>query len=361
MNKVVAGALLLIASSSCFADWKFETHTTVDSDASPQVRIIYVKGQRVRYELPNTGRVTIFQCDQNRNVTIDTFAKSYSVIAFGAEMRTAEAKYGCCGVIHAKQQVTQSGEHQQVFGLDAEHIITEIQFEPDANACARNANIQREVDGWYVDQVSFPDCAKAAKESLSTGSWLGSEKYLPGDRYIVQGKGIDPTLLALKLVVRDNRPGQPPTVLTREVVSLSSDPLPDDLFDPPARFTERPSEPVSIPASNCAGTTINSSAARDGTMPYRLGPGIVAPKPIYHPEPSYTDAARKAKVSGTVLLSLTVTPEGRVDALRVERSLRSDLDEQALATVGTWRFEPGTKDGVPVPVRLNVEISFKLL
>lgn len=361
MNKVVAGALLLIASCPCFADWKFETHTTVDSDASPQVRITYVKGQRVRYEVPNTGNVTIFQCDQNRSLTIDTFSKSFSAVTFSKERLAGEAKATCCGVIRTQQQVTQPGDHQQMLGLDAEHMITEIKLEPDANACARDANLQREVDGWYVDQVNFPDCARPGNVSLSTAARLEPSKYPTGDRYVVQGKGVDPNLLALKLVVRDNRPGQPPTVLTREVVSLSSDPLSDDLFDVPAGFTERSSEAVSIPPSNCAGTTINSSAPRDATLPYRLGPGIVAPKPLYHPEPSYTDAARKAKVSGTVLLSLTVTSEGRVDAVRVERSLRSDLDEQALTTVSSWRFEPGTKDGVPVPVRLNVEVSFKLL
>lgn len=360
MNKVVAATVLITASSACFGDWKFETHTTSEPDPSPQVRITYVKGQRVRYEVPNTGRVTILQCDQNRSVTIDTFSRSFSALSLSQERVAGEAKTRCCGVIRAQQQVTQPGEHQQMFGLDAEHMITEIKLEPDANACARDANLQREVDGWYVDQVNFPDCAKPGNVALSTGARPGAAKYPGGDRYVVQGKGVDPKLLALKLVVRDNQPGRSPATLTREVVSLSSDPLPDDLFDVPAGFAERPSEPLRTPI-DCAGTTINSSAPRDGTTPYRPGPGIVMPKPIYHPEPSYTDAARKAKVSGTVVLSFTVTSEGRVDAVRVERSLRSDLDEQALATVSTWRFEPGTKDGIPVPVRLNVEVSFKLL
>jgi len=91
-----------------------------------------------------------------------------------------------------------------------------------------------------------------------------------------------------------------------------------------------------------------------------MGPGIVAPIPLFRPEPQYTDAARKAKVSGTLVLSLTVMADGSVRDLRIERSLRPDLDEQALNTVGTWRFQPGTKDGTPVAVRLNVEVSFNL-
>jgi TonB family protein len=184
-----------------------------------------------------------------------------------------------------------------------------------------------------------------------------------------KGKGVDPKLLALKLTLRDNRPGQPLAVLTREVVSLSSDSLPDSLFEVPEGFTEKPAEPASLPVRNCDTTAganngkpaaLNFSLEPDGTKLHRPGPGIIVPKPIYHPEPQYTDAARKAKVSGTLVLSITVTAEGSVRDLRVERSLRGDLDEQALNTVSTWRFQPGTKDGRPVPVRLNIEVSFNV-
>jgi len=94
MNKVVAATLLLHASSLCFADWKFETHTTTESDASPQVRITYVKGQRVRNEVPNTGKVTIFQCDQNRSVTINTFDKTFTAVSLSQAGSAGEAMYG---------------------------------------------------------------------------------------------------------------------------------------------------------------------------------------------------------------------------------------------------------------------------
>jgi TonB family protein len=36
------------------------------------------------------------------------------------------------------------------------------------------------------------------------------------------------------------------------------------------------------------------------------------------------------------------------------------LDEAAVSTVSTWRFDPAKKDGNGVPVRINVEVSFKL-
>jgi hypothetical protein len=32
--------------------------------------------------------------------------------------------------------------------------------------------------------------------------------------------------------------------------------------------------------------------------------GVTAPKPLYHPDPEYTDRARRKKISGMVLLSI---------------------------------------------------------
>jgi hypothetical protein len=36
------------------------------------------------------------------------------------------------------------------------------------------------------------------------------------------------------------------------------------------------------------------------------------------------------------------------------------LDEEAVKTVSTWRFKPAMRQGVSVPVRVQVEVSFRL-
>jgi TonB family protein len=82
---------------------------------------------------------------------------------------------------------------------------------------------------------------------------------------------------------------------------------------------------------------------------------VTAPKPLYHPDPEYTDRARRKKISGMVLLLIVVTPEGRVRDAKVTASPDKDLDRQALKAVSTWRFQPATKYGKPVPVRIAVE------
>lgn len=88
--------------------------------------------------------------------------------------------------------------------------------------------------------------------------------------------------------------------------------------------------------------------------------GVTAPKPLYHPDPEYTDRARRKKINGVVLLSIVVTPEGTVRDAKVTTSLDQDLDRQALKAVSTWKFQPATKDGKPVPVRIAVETYFRI-
>ncbi|HEX8892640.1 MAG TPA: TonB family protein [Terriglobales bacterium] len=63
--------------------------------------------------------------------------------------------------------------------------------------------------------------------------------------------------------------------------------------------------------------------------------GVTIPKPLYQPDPEYTDRARKKKISGMVLLSIVVTPEGTVQDAKVTTSLDKDLDRQALKAVST--------------------------
>jgi TonB family protein len=87
---------------------------------------------------------------------------------------------------------------------------------------------------------------------------------------------------------------------------------------------------------------------------------VTRPKCIYQPDPQYTDYARKKKINGTVLVALIVTPEGTVRDVKVTKSLEKSLDKQAVATVSTWRFEPATKDGKPVAVHVNAEVTFKV-
>ena len=99
------------------------------------------------------------------------------------------------------------------------------------------------------------------------------------------------------------------------------------------------------------------SIRQDETV-YQVGHGVTAPHPIYTPNPEYTDRARKKKLQGTVLVALVLTAEGKPRDVTVTKKLDPDLDNKAVEAVRSWRFEPATKDGEPVAVRLQVEYSF---
>ncbi len=93
---------------------------------------------------------------------------------------------------------------------------------------------------------------------------------------------------------------------------------------------------------------------------YRPGRGVTPPRPIYSPEPEFSEEARKAKYQGTCTLMIVVSADGRPTNIRVVNSLGMGLDEKAIETVRTWRFEPGQKDGHPVNVEMAVEVDFHL-
>ncbi|MBZ5520976.1 MAG: energy transducer TonB [Acidobacteriia bacterium] len=97
-----------------------------------------------------------------------------------------------------------------------------------------------------------------------------------------------------------------------------------------------------------------------GGGPFSVGRGVSAPRLIYSPDPPYTDEARKAKYQGTVGLWAVVGVDGKPRDLVVSSSLGMGLDQSALEAVRTWRFEPGMKDGKPVPVWMYIEVNFRL-
>jgi periplasmic protein TonB len=93
---------------------------------------------------------------------------------------------------------------------------------------------------------------------------------------------------------------------------------------------------------------------------YHPGRGVTPPRPIYSPDPEFSEEARKAKYQGTCTLMIVVSADGKPTNIRVVNSLGMGLDEKAIETVRTWRFEPGQKDGHPVNVEMAVEVDFHL-
>ena len=93
---------------------------------------------------------------------------------------------------------------------------------------------------------------------------------------------------------------------------------------------------------------------------YKIGNGVTAPKVAYKEEPRYSDAARDAKIDGTVVLAIEISSSGQPEKIAVKRGIHPELDDNAVECVKRWRFDPATKDNVPVRVAATIEVNFKL-
>lgn len=92
----------------------------------------------------------------------------------------------------------------------------------------------------------------------------------------------------------------------------------------------------------------------------RIGGGISPPHVLSHVEPEFSEAARSMAASGNVLVSLEVDTSGQPTHLRIVRPCGLGLDEKAIEAVQQYKFQPAVKNGVPVPVKLAIEINFKI-
>lgn len=109
------------------------------------------------------------------------------------------------------------------------------------------------------------------------------------------------------------------------------------------------------------GVGAGPGAGAWGSGAYRIGGAVSAPVLLYKVEPEYSEEARKAKYQGVVVLKVVVDPTGRVVNPQIVRSLGLGLDEKAIEAVRKWKFRPGYKDGKPVSVIAEIEVSFRLL
>jgi TonB family protein len=78
------------------------------------------------------------------------------------------------------------------------------------------------------------------------------------------------------------------------------------------------------------------------------------------PEPTYTEAARKNQITGTVVLRAVFSSSGAVTNIHAVSSLPDGLTERAIAAARQIRFVPATKDGHPVSMWMELQYNFNL-
>lgn len=88
-------------------------------------------------------------------------------------------------------------------------------------------------------------------------------------------------------------------------------------------------------------------------------PDLSQPMATRKVDPAYPLQLMRQNVSGTVILYAVIHADGSVGSVRVLRGVDERLDHFASDAVSQWKFDPATKNGVPVDVEATFQIPFK--
>lgn len=108
-----------------------------------------------------------------------------------------------------------------------------------------------------------------------------------------------------------------------------------------------------------AGKLAESWQSRRPPAPIRVGTQVLESKLIKKVEPVYPELAKRARVSGTVVMAVIVDEWGNVSDVRVN-SGHPLLDGAAVTAVRQWKYSPTLLNGEPVPVIATVTVVFGL-
>jgi len=145
---------------------------------------------------------------------------------------------------------------------------------------------------------------------------------------------------------------------------IAAVPVPPDAPVPEIRDLDLPKAPGMVPEFNSPEIAripsgIEKEAVRAGASRTR-GEGTL-PKYRERTAPHYPESARKKGWEGTVILSALIGLEGTAKEIEVvESSGHRVLDQAAMRGLKEWRFEPGTRNGRKIAMRVKIPVLFRL-
>ena len=135
---------------------------------------------------------------------------------------------------------------------------------------------------------------------------------------------------------------------TDTAATATQPPVADTALDEPPPVFEP--EPMPEPEPPERSTGVYSAVPPGGTQPEEVDRVV----------PRYPSAARRAGVSGAVVVRGIVRRDGTIDNVEVIKDLPYGLGEEARRAVSRWRFRPATFRGEPIDVYYTVTVNFKL-
>jgi protein TonB len=187
-----------------------------------------------------------------------------------------------------------------------------------------------------VAQVSLKDLAKA-EEALSRaaalgGSWGAVARYNLAEVLARRQKWAE-AVGAARLYLQEARPESTARKEARILLCYARDRMPDGA--PP-------------------------SVEGDSSEPRRVEGQVRRPEILSQVKPVYTEEARRASTTGTVVVEAVIDEEGCVRNVRALKEQPNGLTESAMQTVRKWVFLPAMLEGRPVKVYYVLTINFQV-
>ena len=132
----------------------------------------------------------------------------------------------------------------------------------------------------------------------------------------------------------------------RQRIEVRRVPLPP----PPPLLPMPPDEPEEVPEVREEGTFVVVEQ-----MPELIGGLRTIQSQVRYPE-----IAKRAGISGRVIIQFIVDKQGRVQTPEVVRGIGGGCDEEAVRVISQARFRPGKQRGKPVKVKMSLPITFRL-
>ncbi len=198
----------------------------------------------------------------------------------------------------------------------------------------------------------------ASGNSLPASVSISAAPPHPGNRGT--GGGITPSGRRGGLILKPMTPYEPSRDTRRGPADVSSfDPSlpPEKILSGKEVYTLH----VNLPnLTSASGSWILHFAELDEEIgtPYKHKEQVSGPVPLSKSDPKYPPELIKAHVRGEVVLYAIIRKDGSVDSIQIVRGLDPQLDRNAIEAFGQWKFQPGTRAGVPVDLEAVVHVPF---
>jgi TonB family protein len=208
--------------------------------------------------------------------------------------------------------------------------------------------IQAEEPALRTLAVVVPDAVSVKRDRIEIKAQRSTLSTDVNGKYALTGGG--PVMIEVQLNGSDLA-----TVLPKLRNAIFFTKLGDAVAEIPATYKGM------LPGAPSASDPEHQERRRNRPSAESCAAGRVTPPRVLHAaDPEFSDEARNKKMSGNVMIVMTVDEQGNVADPWVARAMGYGLDENAAKAVRQYRFRPAMCGETPVKTAIAVEVNFQI-